>query len=313
MATSLNWARAQLAAKIEGTEGTAESLTNAEAAIKCFDIDLDYDIPFVPDESVSSSLSPWAGIVSGPRMAKLTFKTWFHGSGTKDSAAKWMTLAKGCAITVTENTNVSTVLTPDDDQGSSLTLGWYVDGTFHQVHGSRGDLTITGKAANPFVCEWAFDGVYNEMTDVALLTGISYETPRPPAWCSASLTIDSVAVKLSDFTFKCNNKVSMVETPNTASGSYAAAILGKRHYTASANIMSTVLATKNWYTNWTGNTLQAISFSLGSATGNVFAWSMPKAQITKIKPENRNDMKRDALDFELIRNSGTDEWQITQT
>lgn len=308
MAIALNLQRAQLAAKIESVEGVAETLTAAEAKIRVKNLALDYEAPFERDESVSSSLSPFTGTVSGPREATLTFEVDIHGSGSNGTAPAWYTLMSAMGWDVTTD-----ALALNDDQGESLTLGWYNDGTRHLVTGARGDWTFTFPSGKRVTLGCTFKGVYNAMTDTALLAGITYESPVPPAFLSASVLFHGVSVKCSQITIAGNNNLEPNIDPDAAAGIKSYAIVGKRHITGTIDTSKVLAATKDWYATWTGNTLAALTFTHGSATGNTFAHSLPKVQITKPKPNARGNIATHDMEFEAIRDSaGSDEYTITQ-
>lgn len=82
-------------AKVEATEGVAETLAAADAAV------LPYEAKFAPDVSLykrtphRGSLTPLAGI-PGRYLGKITFKSEFKGSGAVATVPEWDALIRGC-------------------------------------------------------------------------------------------------------------------------------------------------------------------------------------------------------------------------
>lgn len=310
----LNNERAQLAVKAETTEGTAEALTNAEAGILVYGLNLSYDAPFEHDESVSDSLSPGEGTPSGPFVATLSFDMALRGSGTAGTAPKWDPLVEACGIDATPNAGVDEDWTLNDDQGDSVTIGWYVDGVYYQIHGARGDIVENYYAGKRAVWSFTMQGIYNPMDDVALLGSVTKEATAAPSFRNASLSFHGVSVKASQITINHNNKLELVEDPSATYAGKSYALVGKRQMTGSIQFSALKKATKDWYATWLAGTRAALSFNLGSAAGNTFAHSMPKCQITSPpQPGDKGGIHQHSIEFALTENTGSDEWTINGT
>jgi hypothetical protein len=310
MAVALNLQRAQLAVKAEGTEGSAETLTADEAKIRCRNIKVTYDFGVERDESVAASLSPDTGTCVGPFVGAISFEIVIAGSGTNGTAPAWYTLMQAAGWGVTGD-----VLAPVDDQGSSLTMGWYCDGTRHLLHGARASSwTFTHPSGKQTVLAMNFSGVYSAMTDTALLTNPTYETTVPPAFLSGSITLHSIPIKVGTITFAGENTVEPILDPNQAAGVSSFALVGKRHWHGSVDISKTSAATKDWYASWTGNTLSSLAYTIGGTTGNTFAFAMPKAQIAKVNPGERGNIATHDIEVDFVKSAsaGSDEATITQ-
>jgi hypothetical protein len=113
----------QIAAKIETTEGTAESLAAADAALLAYDPKINFDVEMFERNPARESLSRLSKI-SGKRPASFTFRILMRGSGTAATAPGWGKLLKACGF------NESTL--------KSINIGAITNGPFQ--HGE----TITG-------------------------------------------------------------------------------------------------------------------------------------------------------------------------
>jgi len=107
----------QIAAKVEGTEGTAESLAAADAAFNTFDVQFTPDIQQIernPNRSTIGNLPSIAGV----RLGSVRFRTELVGSGNgADNTPPFATLMKGCGFQ--ENT-ADTVIVVSSADGTFL-------------------------------------------------------------------------------------------------------------------------------------------------------------------------------------------------
>src|SRR5687767_8126195 len=98
--------RAVVAAKIEVTEGTAETLAAADANFLVVDPRFEADIAMFPRENVDASLSQYSQ-VPGTQMARLTFKVELKGQGAAGTAPALGKLLKACGFGETVSAGVS--------------------------------------------------------------------------------------------------------------------------------------------------------------------------------------------------------------
>ena len=126
-----------LAAKVETTTGTAESLSASDAAFNVFNLTFDADIPMNEREG-QSSLSPLPG-VTGARMGKVTFETEVVGKGSS-GVPSWGIFLQASGFVL------SSVTYNPETGGTSpttLTMGGYFDGRKKVIAGAVGDWTMT--------------------------------------------------------------------------------------------------------------------------------------------------------------------------
>lgn len=114
----------QLAAKIEGTEGTAETLTAAEAKFLVYNPKVAHEIEMFTRDPVRSSFSGM-GKIAGKRPAGLSFRLELRGSGTKTIDPAWITLLKGCGFesNVLKSINIGAITGGPFQHGETITGG----------------------------------------------------------------------------------------------------------------------------------------------------------------------------------------------
>lgn len=316
MANRHDWQTNVLAYKVEGTEGSAEALTNAEAGVLVENPDLTPDDVYEEDNSISDSPSPFPGSVGGITSGTLTFRTPFYGSGTKDTAPNWGGLLKACRYSESVNAGTSVTYLPSTSDASSYTFGFYVDGLYYQMCGSRGDVSFDFTSGKRGYMNYSFKGKYAEMDDSAILTGITWPLAAsiiPPSWIAGGFTYDSEDMLASSLSIQTNNGLEIRQKPGAAGGMLSCAITGKRHMTGGMDPEAVTKATKDWHAAHSAETRAELAWELGSATGNWITFSAPKAQIRQLNPSQRGNIHTHEFDLEFIRSggNGNDELLIT--
>jgi hypothetical protein len=297
-----------LAAKIETTSGTAESLTNAEAAFNVFDLTMQPTIAFTQRQGNGSfSQMPSVRELMG---GTCTFRTEIYGNGSGGVPAWADVFFPACGWTKATQT-----FTPKSEAPGSnvktLTLGAYVDGRRHLMRGCAGSFTLNFETGRLASIDWTFTGVWSSTSDQSLLTP-TYPTALPLRVANATFTIGSWSPCFQNLSIDAGNEVFLREcATNTDASGYAAAIITGRQVTGSINPEATLLATKPNYTNWIASTEEAFSFAIVNATDKV-TFSMPKFQITNLQEGERNGVVTDEITFQANRSvaAGNDELSI---
>jgi len=302
--------RTQLAIKVEGTEGSAEAPENTDAV-------LHRNAKFIPDIAMtqrdmrSSSLSQFSA-VPGKRQAAIEFEMELKGSGSAGTAPESGICLKGCGFTETVDTGVSVTYTPASSSIGSYTLLLYEDGILHKIWGARGTVKLILKAGEPGILSFSFIGADFSATDVALLSGCSYDSTLPPAFLSAQLTIDSYAALLSSLEIDIANTLALREDANKESGHYST-IISKRMPVMSIDPEKVLVATYDFYGKLRSGNEGALSTVLGGTAGNICTITAPKVQYTKIDEAEREGIRTLGIDCQLNRSSGDDELSLAFT
>ena len=301
-----------VAAKLEGTYGTAESLTTAEAAMNIFDAD------FNPDGAITqrqgqSALSPLAG-VPGAVMNKAKFKSYLYGDGASDPPLWTLFLqASGMAVstaTFTPQTGSATA--------KSITLAQYLDGNVYKLSGAMGNWTLDGEAGMPCVFSWEFTGKYEVDAAVAILAP-TYPTTIPPVFMGSTLTIGGVTHNITKFSISPNNTVDMRECGNDSSNApkgYLGAHIPKRRYTMKVTAEAVLQSTKDWRALYIAGTTAALVLTIGSASHNTHSFTAPVMQLNAI-PQMTDDNGKQMVEltYDLCRSAaaGDDEFQLVES
>lgn len=193
-----------------------------------------------------------------------------------------------------------------------LTLAGMEDGIKKVMRGARGSCKFGFKSGEPTMMEFSYMGVEAGITDVALLSGISYESQKPPVLVSASFSIDSVAAKISSMDIDFGCALNPRDDVNDSRG-LLSFIIGGRDVVGSFDPEMLAVASHDFHGKWFGNTEMVLDINIGSTTGNKFEFYAPKVQYTDIKDQDRGNIKIAQCTFDLnvsIPATGDDEWAL---
>jgi len=303
-------ARTQIAAKKETVEGSAETLSASDAFLAA-------NVKFTPNfamgerKNVSSSLSPWASI-PGVRSAKLEFDVELKGSGTAGTAPALGNLLKACGFGETVAASTSVTYAPASSSISSMTLAVYQDGVIKKIWGARGNVSLKLEDGAPGWLHFEFTGADFSVTDGTMLSSVTYESTKPPAFLSATLTIDSYSALIGLLEINMNNEVNLRKDANSQSG-YKSAVITNRKPTMTIDPEQVLVATHDFYGKLRTGNEGSLSLVLGSTTGNICTISAPKVQYTGISDDVRDGIRVLGITCQLNRSSGDDEISIAFT
>ena len=305
--------RAVIAAKEEAVEGTAESLAAADANFLGVEPTFTPDVPMFRRPNVDASLSPYSS-VSGTRSAQLSFKVELKGSGAAGTAPALGKLIKACGFKVTNSPATSDTYDPISTTPVSLTIALYRDGKKHQMRGARGTFTYEGKVGEPGMLNFTFTGVFDGVTDVALLTGSGIETTLPPALLGAAFSVQSLSAKIGAISIDMANTVTLRQDVSKTEGFFSA-VITEREPKGSMDPEDELVATHDWYGIWLAGTLGALTFKHDAGAGNICTITAPKLQYARLAEGDRGGVATLGVDFLLVRSvaAGDDEVKIVFT
>jgi hypothetical protein len=296
--------RRVLAAKIETTAGTAESLTSSEAGFNVYDVEINADIPMY-ERKAEGSLSMLPA-VPGARSGSIKFSIDAYGSGTGGTSPTWaLTLLKGCGMTESSGTFS---LTSTAASMKTLTLGVYEDGLFKSLAGAMGNFTVDGEDGKPLKVTFEYTGVWQAPTDVSLIAP-TYATTVPPRFAGAAFTIGGTSPILSKFNLKSGNVVTLREDITKTAG-YIAAVITDRKFEGNIDPEAKLVASSDVFGNWIAGTEAALSCAVGSG-GNAITIAAPAIQYMKITEGDRNGIQTHGLDFMCMQNGATPDTEVT--
>jgi len=305
----------QLAAKVESTKGTAETLSASDAGILVEDLTCEPDFTFAERNPLRSDLSTMPSMAAR-KVATVTCRVEVKGSGTADTPPSWGVLLKGCGFRETINSGTSVVYEPDsdDDDTDTLTLGFYNDGRAVVVYGARGNVSLECTANGVCYFVFTFTGIYQDTTDTAMLSGITYESTLPPQFRSANLTLNFGSAwssgVFSSLTLDMANEVVLRDNANASNGLSYAMITG-RDPGGTIDFDSPLVADQDFYGLMEDSETGSLAFDIGSESGNHISFSAPAFQIIDIGDGDRDGISVDNITYKLRRNSGDDELTIT--
>lgn len=308
--------RQVVASKIEVTEGTAETLAAADANVQILEpAKFEANIAMFKRELMDVSLSPFKQI-PGTRLGQISFKVENKGSGTAGTAPAIGRLLKACGFGETVVAVTSVTYAPISALASipTLTLAVYVDGVRKQIKGARGNVSYSAKNGEPGVFEFTFVGVYDAVSDQALLTPSGVETTVPVALLSALFSIASFSAFVSQLSFDMGNTLAPRADINAASG-YISTLLTKRMPTGSFDPELELVATHDFYGRLLAGTTGALTWKHPGSAGNICIFTAPACQYTKIADGDRDGIALAPVDFALVRSAagGNDELSIAYT
>ncbi|MBU2487940.1 MAG: hypothetical protein KKA60_00970 [Proteobacteria bacterium] len=299
--------RAQIAAKVEASEGTAESLSASEA-ILAGAWEFEPEIAMTARPAASASLSPFPRVAGG-RRAKVSFAVEVKGSGAAGTAPEVSALLRGCGFSETVEAGVSVAYAPASSSIPSLTIGAYCDGKRYLLAGARGTVKIDMKAGEPAQYAFEFTGTSIVDADVALLSP-TYDSTVPPAFMSASLALDSQAAVVETVGIDLANSLYLRPSANAAQGFVSAVITG-REPKLTLNPEDVLVADHDWWAQWESGAFVAFTATLGSDAGNICTITAPAVQISTMKPADREGILIQEMECLLAGDNGDDELVLT--
>lgn len=295
-----------LAAKIETTRGTAESLTSSEGVYNAYDISIQPSIAMT-DREASGSFNYLTAISEG-QSATMTFKMDIEWDGTSTEPKVFSVLMPCCGWVEATNVWKPKSEAPGTNV-KTATLGAYINGKLMIIRGAMGTYVMTFPTGRKITMEFTFTGIYVEPTDTAIITP-TYITTTPLNFKAASAcTFNSIKLDVEQITIAANNEVVLLEDPEDASG-YGHAIITSRRPTITANPQSVLVATQNRHNIWTTSTPYAVQITLDGPTNSTLGITAPKAQIVNIQNGDRNRIMVDETEFLCSKNGATHDEEL---
>ncbi|HSW37862.1 MAG TPA: phage tail tube protein [Acidobacteriota bacterium] len=302
--------KTQVAAKIEGTEGAAETLAAADAFL-AENAKFKSTIGVSQRNSYSASLSPFAAI-PGQRSAQIEFDVEVKGSGTAGTAPVLGKLLKACGFGETVAAGTSVTYKPASSGISSMTLALYMDGVIKKIWGARGDVSLKLENGKPAYLHFVFTGADFSVADGALLANVTYEATTPPPFMNATFTIDSYAALIASMNISMGNTVALRPDVNALSG-HKSAVITKRDPKLTYDPELPTVAAYDFYGKLRSGAQGALTLALAGGAGNICTITAPKVQSVDISGADRESFQTLGVDCQLNRNTGDDELSIAFT
>lgn len=309
----LKVARTQLAAKIETTEGTMETLAGADALLAS-NLTYRIDTAMTARPNVTGALSTFPR-VPGVRSATLEFDAELKGSGTAGTAPAIGRLLRACGFGETVVALTSVTYAPASTAVPSITLGAFFDGgTIFRSWGARGNVRFILAAGAAPMARFTFRGAdFSHVDGVLLTTGVAYESTIPAPFLSAALTVQTYAALVASCEIDMGNALAARMDVNAGSGQRSF-VIADRTPTMSIDPELVTVATADFFGLLRAGTMGALNIGpLGATAGNRVTITAPRVQYIGITPGDREGLRTLGMDCALNRNAGDDEISIAFT
>lgn len=300
-----------IAAAVESTVGTAESLSASDGVFNAYNPEIQAEIDSEEREA-QGSMDTLSHVPSG-RAGTMTFATDMGWDGS--AVPEWASiLLPACGYVES-----SQVYTPRSEAPGSnvktLTLGMYENGLFKSLVGAVGTFKIVCPAGKIPMIEWEFKGVWQAPSDVAIIAP-TYPTNTPLRFGAGTITYNSVAQVVENVTFDAGNEITMREDASKAAG-FISGLITDRRPMVTLNPESQLVATQDKFGLWVAGTEAAFSCAIDgptgtSSNGNV-TLAASKAQVKNITESDRGKIQVDEVELACNKNGATKDQQITIT
>jgi hypothetical protein len=291
-----------LAAKIEATPGTVESLTNAEATANCYNIVIQQNITKNMRDG-EGSFGHLPSVTAGHR-GTVTFNVDFSWDGTSTEPVWADLFLPACGLVKSTNTYTPRSEVPGSNV-KTLTIGVYQDGRLLVLRGCVGTFTLSSTAGDTPVFEFTFTGIWVAPTDASALTPTKTTDPRC-RYAAGATTFNSVALQCNNVTLDVGNEVYLREgsAASNVSG-YIAGVITNRKPMITANPEAKLIATQDRYGIFLASTEAIFSYVIAGPGTSTVVIAAPKATIETIQEGDRENLVTDEIDFLCCRNGST--------
>ena len=297
-----------LAAKIEATPGTAETLAGADASFNVYNLIAQQEIEMESREA-QGGFGMHTSLAAG-RKGRITFSVDASWDGTATEPSWADTFLPACGWVKSGQ-----VFTPRTEVPGSnvktLTMAIYQDGVRKILAGCAGTFQMVCPTGKTAVFNFDFMGIWQAPLDVAILSP-TYPTAKGLRYASSTTTWDSENLCLENLTLDSGNTVTMKECSTSVSG-YDYALVTNRVVTIAGNPESVVLGDQDRFGQLIANSEAVLTWNLDGPTNSVLTLSAPKAQIIDIKEGDRNGYVIDDITWQCNRNGSNIDQEISMT
>lgn len=274
-----------------------------ETAVKKIAVGAITSGPFLHGEVITGGTSSGTGRVVGQYATGVTHVYYVPVSGTLQDAETITGAGGASATTSSAPADGGFVYEPVSTGDPSLTMAMYHDGLKKLLVGNRANVTLgIAGAGKPGILRFSFTGVHGGVTDVALLSGITYESSLPPVAKNGTVRLGSYTPIAKSFDLDMGNSVAL-RTSMAASKGAISAKIPSREPRGTLTIETPLVADKDVWGNLTGVVVEELELGIGSVEGNRFKVIVPQLQITGVPEGDENLISTLALAFKAPGNS----------
>lgn len=312
--------RQQVLAKVEATSGVDAVVAAADVIHPVFGPPEWAPTVEMNEREVTQPSFSQVQQKAGERSSQVTFSTELKGSGTAGTVPPNLSvLLQACGFSEVIVGGTSVTYAPASEDIPSLTievLEGSVDSGAATVKrkrllGARGTVSFTAVKGQPVLANFVFTGKYVEPDDIAAFFAVPSIGPLPLSFLNASVVILGVGThKIQNLEFDMANEITMRNDVNDPTGNTEALYVARKPV-GTADPEQVATATDNLFSDWTEETLAAISYALTGAAGNIVTVTAPNVQITNIGEGDRDSVRIESLDLALIGNSDDGDDELT--
>lgn len=303
--------KALLLAELETTYGVDPAPSTSSNAVQIFEVEITPEIDALERRDNGLTLSRLKEL-GGKRRVNISFTTELRGSGTAGTAPNEDPLWDSCGWEGTNVPATSETYAPISAVWKSCTLWVYKDGLVHKVNGCVGNFEIDLVAGETPKVMWEFQGLYSTPEDLSFPTSQTVQATVPVVCKGLTATFDGYAACVENINIKSNNTIAERACLGSTHG-VAGFQITDRNPEGSFTPEATLLATKNFWTKFEADTVQALSVVLGAAAGNIITIGAPYCRTRSIAYADRDGIVGQEIGFQLARSAGNDELTIAYT
>ena len=295
-----------LAAKLEATIGTAETLAAGDAAFIAINPELNPEADEHPRQA-PGTLSPLADVI-GARRGVAEAEIEMEGKGSSGSPAWASVFLPACGMWDDSNTWKLKSGAPSTVAGNprTITVARYVDGLRYMLAGAIAQsAAIVMENGQPPRLRLGLIGKYSSVADATMLAPTLPATV-PPRCNSLTLTIGAASIRCNRIEIDLGLETVLRQDVTDASGYYAGCITGRR-IVVNAEPEAELVTTRDDYGLWLAGTTAALSIVVGTSEWNRFTITIPAAQRLQVKPGDRDGVLTTQIQFLATRSAANDD------
>lgn len=286
-----------LAAKIEATPGTLESLSATHGAFNAYDVMIQQEAAKTKREA-PGGFAPKRSVIGGWR-ARLTFKLDVEWDGTATEPGWADTFLPSCGWV--KSGQVFTPRTePAGANVKTITAASYQDGVLKMIRGASGTFRLICQTGEVATLEFDYLGIWVPVTDAAIIAP-TYPTAKGLRFANSTTQWDSVALCLSNLTLDTGNEVELLECPTDVSG-FGYAAIRDRTITVTGDPEAKLVAEQDRYGDFFNMEEGALTWDLDGPTNSKITIAAPKAELQNIQEADRAKIVTDDITWQCNRN-----------
>jgi len=255
--------------------------------------------PYLHGEIITGSMSGATGRVVIKTVDGTTTLYFVALTGTFESGESITGGTSGATATATADpVNAGFEIKPISSLVISLTMGLFEDGIRKVLKGCRGTVKFNFKIGEPATLDFSFKGVEAGVTDVPMLTGVSFDNTVPPVLLNAVMSCDGVSLNIGEMEIDVANTLASKDKIDDAKGILSFMITG-RDMQGSFNPEMVPVATHDFFSKWFANTPMVVDLAYGETEGNKFRFYAPGIVYNKVDDGDRDGIQLAQTSFDL--------------